>query len=91
MMLPHLVLGDYKYLDVFGTIHEGKPYTDNEIEAWRRIAASFDPQRKRHRTHRSASPRTTAPTGRPTQLAEDTTSTTSSLHRRTNHSPEHRG
>ncbi|NIL77613.1 hypothetical protein [Rhodococcus sp. B10] len=45
MMLPNLVLGNYRYLDVFGNVHPArKVFTDAEIKARLRINPDFDPQ-----------------------------------------------
>lgn len=45
MMLPHLVLGNYKYLDVFGNVQPArKIFTDAEIKSYLRIDPDFDPQ-----------------------------------------------
>ena len=42
MILPYLVLGNGRYLDVDGKVVERR-YSPDEIEAYRRIDADFDP------------------------------------------------
>lgn len=45
MMFPHLVLGNYRYLDVFGNVQPArKIFTDAEIASYLRIDPDFDPQ-----------------------------------------------
>lgn len=44
-MLPHLVLGNYRYLDVFGNIHPAaQTFTDEDIKFEFRLNPDFDPQ-----------------------------------------------
>lgn len=45
MMLPHLVLGNYRYLDVWGNIQPARrTFTERDLERHRRINPDFDPQ-----------------------------------------------
>lgn len=45
MMLPHLVLGNYRYLDVFGTVHPAaQEFSDEDIKFEFRLNPNFDPQ-----------------------------------------------
>lgn len=44
-MFPHLMLGNYRYLDVFGNVQPARRiFTDAEIKARLRIDPDFDPQ-----------------------------------------------
>lgn len=43
MILPYLVLGNGRYMDMDGGIVERR-YNPEEIEAYRRIDANFDPE-----------------------------------------------
>lgn len=42
MILPYLVLGNGRYMDMDGGVVERR-YSPDEIEAYRRIVPSFDP------------------------------------------------
>lgn len=45
MMLPHLVLGNFRYLDVWGNVQPARrTFTERDLERHRRINPDFDPQ-----------------------------------------------
>lgn len=57
-MFPNLVLGNYRYLNVFGEVRVGRPFTESDIAFNRRLIPDFDPQEE-------AAPNT------PTQLTDE--------------------